>query len=145
LIQSYCIDTSRVFLTGHSSGAQMTVQIMCAGNETRFKGVAPVAASKYCNSFKPPVGVMYIQGMMDAMRNNSNGIDVVNLFVATNTCGTATAPYDVPTCTSTTDRMTVTPGCVAYQSCAKPTIWCSHDDHGYNLTDGYEHGWPCFA
>src|SRR6185503_3093946 len=57
LVQNYCIDTSRVFMTGHSSGAQMVVQMMCKNNETRFKGVAPVAASKYCNSFTPPTAV----------------------------------------------------------------------------------------
>jgi len=143
LITNYCIDTSRVFLTGHSSGAQMAVQILCNG-DTRYRALAPVAASKYCNRVMP-TPVMYIQGMMDAMRGNSNGADVVAVFTASNTCSTTTAPHDVPTCTSTTDRMTVTPGCVTYQGCAKPTIWCSHNDHGYNLTDGYEHGWPCFA
>lgn len=143
LTTNYCIDTSRVFLTGHSSGAQMAVQILCNG-ETRYKALAPVAASKYCNRVTP-TPVMYIQGMMDAMRGSSNGADVVAVFTASNTCSTTTTPQDVPTCTSTTDRMTVTPGCVSYQGCAKPTIWCSHNDHGYNLTDGYEHGWPCFA
>ena len=25
------------------------------------------------------------------------------------------------------------------------TVWCSHNDSGYNLTDGHMHGWPCFA
>src|SRR4051812_34221534 len=49
LLANYCVDTSRVFLTGHSSGAQMVVQMLCvSGGETRFKAVAPVAASKYC-------------------------------------------------------------------------------------------------
>ncbi|HET6149838.1 MAG TPA: hypothetical protein VFH68_20025 [Polyangia bacterium] len=143
LTNNYCIDTSRVFLTGHSSGAQMAVQIVCNG-DTRYKAVAPVAASRYCTRVMP-TSVMYIQGMMDAMRNNSNGADVVAVFTASNQCSITTMPFDVPTCTSATDRMTVTPGCVSYQGCSKPTIWCSHNDHGYNLTDGYEHGWPCFA
>ena len=145
LLANYCIDTSRVFLTGHSSGAQMAVQMLCAaGGETRFKAVAPVAASRYCTRVTP-VSVMYIQGMMDAMRGNSNGADVVAVFTSSNACMSTSTAYDVPTCTSTTDRMTVTPGCVTYQGCSTPTIWCSHNDHGYNLTDGYEHGWPCFA
>jgi hypothetical protein len=88
---------------------------------------------------------MYIQGMMDAMRGNANGMDVVNVFTSSNMCMTASAAYDVATCMSTFDRMTVTPGCVSFQNCAQPTVWCSHNDHGYNGTDGYEHGWPCFA
>jgi polyhydroxybutyrate depolymerase len=146
LVANYCVDTSRVFLTGHSSGAQMAVQMLCASaGEKRFKAVAPVAASKYCAKVAP-IPVMYIQGMMDAMRGNSNGMDVVNVFTASNTCSSMTVPESsVSTCNSTFDRMLVTPGCVAYQGCSQPTIWCSHNDNGYNGTDGHEHGWPCFA
>ena len=146
LLANYCIDTSRTFLTGHSSGAQMVVQMLCAtGGEKRFKAVAPVAASKYCAKISS-IPVMYIQGMMDAMRGNSNGADVVSFFTASNMCGTATvADSAVATCNSTLDRALVTPGCVTYQGCSQPTIWCSHNDNGYNTTDGHMHGWPCFA
>jgi polyhydroxybutyrate depolymerase len=147
VLANYCVDTSRVFATGHSSGAQMVVQLLCAqGGELRFKGVAPVAASKYC-SMVSPIPVMYIQGMMDAMRGGGNGIDVVNFFAGSNGCSSMPAVPDiaVTTCKSTFDQMDVTPGCVTYQGCSKPTIWCSHNDNGYNSTDGHEHGWPCFA
>jgi polyhydroxybutyrate depolymerase len=146
LLANYCIDVSRVFLTGHSSGAQMSTQMMCAaGGDKRFKAVAPVAASKYCNMLTP-VPVMYIQGMMDAMRGNGNGADVVAVFVASNMCGSTSSPYaPVAACNSTFDQKPVNPGCISYQGCSKPTIWCSHNDNVYNLTDGHEHGWPCFA
>ncbi|MGC4090008.1 MAG: hypothetical protein QM756_19390 [Polyangiaceae bacterium] len=145
VLANYCIDTSRLFATGHSSGAQMVVQVLCGG-ETRFKAVAPVAASKYCSSLTKPIPVMYIQGQMDAQRGGGNGIDVVNFFVSTNKCASTTTPKsDVPSCTSTFDKMQVTPGCVTYQGCNAPTVWCSHNDNGYNSTDGKQHGWPCFA
>ena len=146
LLANYCIDKSRVFLTGHSSGAQMSVQMMCvAGGDKRFKAVAPVAASKYCNTLTP-VPVMYIQGMMDAQRGGGDGANVVAVFTASNTCTAQTMPDTaVPMCNSTFDQKPVTPGCVTYQGCSQPTIWCSHNDNGYNLTDGHEHGWPCFA
>jgi poly(3-hydroxybutyrate) depolymerase len=144
LLNNYCIDTRRVFGTGHSSGAQMVVQMLCNG-ETRFRGVAPVAASKYCNSHAP-VAAMYIQGQMDAQRNNSNGADVVAVFRTSNMCQMTSVPKtDVMTCTSTFDRMQVTPGCITYDGCSVPTHWCSHNDNGYNNTDGRQHGWPCFA
>jgi hypothetical protein len=144
LLNNYCIDTSRVFGTGHSSGAQMVVQMLCNG-ETRFKAVAPVAASKYCNSHAA-VAVMYIQGQMDAQRNNSNGADVVAVFRTSNMCQmTSTPKTDVAMCTSSFDRMQVTPGCITYDGCSVPTHWCSHNDNGYNSTDGRQHGWPCFA
>lgn len=144
VLASYCIDTTRIFATGHSSGAQMLVQMLCNG-EKRFRAVAPVAASKYCATLTP-VPVMYSQGQMDAQRGGGNGKDVVDAFASSNACGAGTTPYDgVPSCTSTFDRMQVSPGCVSYQGCAQPTVWCSHNDNGYNNSDGRQHGWPCFA
>lgn len=145
-LASYCIDTSRVFLMGHSSGAQMATQMMCkTGGDPRFKAVAPVAASKYCDTLTP-VPVMYIQGMMDAQRGNGNGANVVAVFSSSNSCTAQTMPYaPVMACNSDFDSKPVDPGCVSYQGCSEPTIWCSHNDNTYNLTDGHQHGWPCFA
>ncbi|HEY3667659.1 MAG TPA: hypothetical protein VGL19_16765 [Polyangiaceae bacterium] len=51
----------------------------------------------------------------------------------------------VPGCNSTFDQKPVIPGYMSYQGYSQPTIWCSHDDNGCNLTDGHEQGWPCFA
>ncbi len=146
LLANYCVDTSRVFLNGHSSGAQMTVQMMCvAGGDKRFKAFAPVAASKYCSTLTP-APVLYIQGMMDAMRGGGNGADVVAVFSASNKCLTTSAPYpQIAMCNSLFDNKPVNPNCIKYDGCTEPTIWCSHNDNIYNLTDGHEHGWPCFA
>jgi poly(3-hydroxybutyrate) depolymerase len=146
LLAEYCIDTSRVFLTGHSSGAQMSVQMMCAaGGDPRFKAVAPVAASKYCDTLSP-VPVLYIQGQMDAQRGGSDGADVVDVFRQSNGCTDASAAYaPIQGCNSEFNGEPVDPGCIEYQGCTEPTIWCSHDDANYNLTDGFQHGWPCFA
>jgi poly(3-hydroxybutyrate) depolymerase len=146
LLANYCIDKSRVFLMGHSSGAQMTVHMACVpGGDPRFKAIAPVAASKYCDMLTP-VPVMYIQGMMDAQRGGSDGADVVAVFSASNMCSAMSMPYaPVQGCNSSFDGQPVDPGCIEYQGCSQPTIWCSHNDHGYNSTDGFEHGWPCFA
>jgi polyhydroxybutyrate depolymerase len=146
VLANYCVDTSRVFLNGHSSGAQMTVQMMCVpGGDKRFKAFAPVAASKYCSTLTP-APVLYIQGMMDAMRGGGNGADVVAVFTASNKCSTMSSPYtEVAACNSLFDQKPVNPGCISYQGCTEPTIWCSHNDNNYNLTDGHEHGWPCFA
>jgi poly(3-hydroxybutyrate) depolymerase len=144
LLANYCVDTSKVFGTGHSSGAQMVVQMLCNG-ETRFKGVAPVAASRYCNSHAA-VAVMYIQGQMDAQRGNGDGADVVQIFRTSNSCQSTSVPKtDVAMCRSTFDNMQVNPGCITYDGCSVPTHWCSHNDNGYNSTDGRQHGWPCFA
>jgi polyhydroxybutyrate depolymerase len=142
LLATYCIDVSRVFSAGHSSGAQMIVQILThadAADHMRYKAVAPVAASNY-GAITTPIPVMYIQGAMDSVRN-SDGADVVARFTTVNGCGTASMPFSgVASCMSS--GTAVDPGCVTYQDCAQPTIWCSHDDPQYSNTN---HGWPCFA
>jgi poly(3-hydroxybutyrate) depolymerase len=142
LLESYCIDTSRVVAAGHSSGAQMIVQILVradAASHVSFKAVAPVAASNY-GAIASPIPVMYIQGAMDSVRNSS-GADVVARFTTVNTCSTTTMPYPgVASCMSS--GRSVDPGCVSYQGCTEPTVWCSHDDPQYSNTN---HGWPCFA
>lgn len=146
LLANYCVDTRRIFLTGHSSGAQMSVQMLCAaGGDPRFKAAAPVAASHYCDTLTP-VPVLYIQGMMDAQRNDSDGADVVAVFQTSNACLDTSMPYAaIAGCNSAFNGQAVDPGCIEYQGCSQPTIWCSHNDSNYNDTDGFQHGWPCFA
>lgn len=140
----YCIDTSRVYVTGHSSGAGMAVQLLCNGDD-RFAGAAPVAAWKACGDVDP-IPTMYIQGIADAQRGGGNGKDVVDVFASSNSCSATTTPFsEVTSCTSGFNGKSVTPGCVSYQGCGEPLVWCSHDDEGYNSTDGHYHGWPCFA
>jgi hypothetical protein len=142
LMANYCIDKSRVFAAGHSSGAQMIVQILThadAAMHMNFKAVAPVAASNY-GAITAPIPVMYIQGKMDNVRM-SDGADVVARFVTVNKCGSTTMPYSgVAMCQSSGTN--VNPGCVSYDGCMEPTVWCSHNDPQYSNTN---HGWPCFA
>jgi hypothetical protein len=142
LTANYCIDTRRVFATGHSSGAQLIVQIMTHGDAVKhlgFRAVAPVAASD-SGVIAAPIPVIYIQGKMDSVRN-TDGHETVARFTTANNCSATTTPYsNVMTCASS--GVTVNPGCISYQSCAVPTVWCSHNDPAYSNTS---HGWPCFA
>jgi polyhydroxybutyrate depolymerase len=144
LMESHCIDTERVFAVGHSSGAQLIVQILTPTHKAdadhlHLKAVAPVAASRY-GTFSLAIPVMYIQGQRDNVRN-SDGSDVVKEFVSANGCTSASQAYTAaPSCTS--NGKTVRDGCVQYDACKVPTVWCSHDDPQYSNTN---HGWPCFA
>lgn len=142
LMANYCIDMRRVFATGHSSGAQMIVQILTKASDAAhfgFRAVAPVAASNY-GAIASPIPVLYIQGAKDTERR-SDGADVVAQFTRVNQCTTSTQPdTGVGTCKSS--GASVNPGCVEYQGCTQPTRWCSHDDSAYA---GTSHGWPCFA
>jgi polyhydroxybutyrate depolymerase len=146
LANEHCIDTSRVFATGHSSGAQFIVQILSGNNHTadaahfKFKGVAPVAASAY-GPVTTPTAIMYIQNVFDTVRNSS-GKDVVDLFVAGNSCSMTSMPLTVDGAGCNSGGTTVNPGCVKYDGCDVPTIWCSHNDPAYSNTG---HGVPCFT
>jgi polyhydroxybutyrate depolymerase len=142
LLANYCIDTSRVFATGHSSGAQFIVQLLCQG-EDRFRAIAPVASSMYCQSWNP-IDTLLIHGANDMERANTNqdanGRKDLGPYLASNGCDMTTTPYATPGCTS--GNVSVDPGCVSYSGCDKTMIWCSHNDPSYSNTN---HGWPCFA
>ncbi|WP_438039954.1 alpha/beta hydrolase family esterase [Sorangium sp. So ce128] len=142
LMDSYCIDMDRVFATGHSSGAQMIVQILAHKSDAEhmnFKAVAPVAASDY-GALQVPTPVMYIQGQNDTVRGG-DGASTVARFRTANGCEMSSTPYSqVMGCQSS--GKAVNPGCISYSGCSEPTIWCSHDDPAYSNTS---HGVPCFA
>ncbi len=145
LVSNYCVDTSRIFATGHSSGAQFIVQMM-TGNHTadaeylNLKGMAPVAASDY-GAHGAAMPVMYIQGQNDSVRGG-NGKGTVDRFVAGNMCSDSSEPISVMGDGCQSDGTTVDAGCVSYNDCSVPTIWCSHNDPSYS---GTSHGIPCFA
>lgn len=145
LTANYCVDTSRVFATGHSSGAQFTVQIFTQNHSAdakylKFKAMAPVAASDY-GAMSGPVPVMYIQGKMDQERGGGDGHETVARLRAMNQCMDTSMPYtQVKGCQS--GQTMVDPGCISYSGCKAPTIWCSHNDPAYS---GTMHGVPCFG
>lgn len=142
LVDNYCIDQNRVFATGHSSGAQFIVQILTKkadADHFSFAAVAPVAASNY-GAHAVPMPAMYIQGKNDTERK-SDGADEVARFRDANQCAASSMPYtQVMGCQSS--GTAVNPGCISYDGCSVPTIWCSHNDPQYN---GTSHGVPCFA
>jgi hypothetical protein len=140
---NHCIDLHRVFATGHSSGAQFIVQLLCA-KDRRFRAIAPVASSVYCQKWDA-IPTLLIHGKADSERGNTSqdadGKKDLAPYVASNACGTTTTPYSsVASCSSGSTQ--VAPGCVEYQGCSAPMIWCSHNDPNYS---GTNHGWPCFA
>lgn len=141
LMDNYCIDMDRVFATGHSSGAGMIMQLL-ADQEThdhlRFRAVAPVAAW-VTGPPRADIPVMYIQAMFDTVRMSS-GEEVVDIFRDRNGCQDGSSPYAVSGCMS--GSVMVDPGCIAYEGCRVPTVWCSHNDPQYGTSF---HGVPCFA
>jgi hypothetical protein len=144
LVTNYCVDTSRVFATGHSSGAQFVVQQILAkkmdADHFKLRGVAPVSADPA--TLAGPMPVMYIDGQMDNQRSPTSAVNTVKDFRVANACADTSKPYaPVMSCKSSEGPM-VDPGCIIYDNCTVPTIWCSHNDPFYS---GTQHGVPCFA
>lgn len=143
ITNDYCIDLNRVFAIAHSSGAQMLVNILSHKTDAqhlKLKAVSPVAADPF--NVAIPMPVMYIDGQHDNQRSANSATDAVAKFRTANMCMTSSKPYTpVMTCKSS-EGPTVDPGCIIYDGCSVPTIWCSHNDPSYS---GTEHGVPCFA
>ncbi len=146
LLENYCVDINRVFAVGHSSGAQMITQLLCDG-ETRFRGVAPVASSKYCNGWDP-VNVINIHGVDDIERGgqgenryglmDGDGHIDFGVYHDSNECTEASTEFDPGgNCGANID-----PGCVEFDDCAARTLFCNHNDPQYGTSN---HGVPCFA
>jgi poly(3-hydroxybutyrate) depolymerase len=146
LVENYCVDTSRVFATGHSYGAGgMVMALTSAANAADFahfgfRAIVPVAGW-LIGSQSTVVPTMYIQGVTDAERGNGDGKPVVDKIVEVNQCATTSTPYAVDACNSRHDGDPVNAGCRKYNGCAAETIWCSHNDSDYG---GTFHGIPCF-
>jgi poly(3-hydroxybutyrate) depolymerase len=142
MTQNYCIDLKRVFATGHSSGAQFIERRLCDG-ETRFAAVAPVAGSRTCNSWAALPSLL-IHGLNDNQRaGDENGQQERGPFITSNSCSMTTMPYaSAMACNSIFNQAAVNNGCVAYDGCSKPFVFCNHNDQNYSSTN---HGWPCFA
>ncbi len=145
ILQNYCIDENRVFAIAHSSGAQLLVNILSHKSDAdhlNLKGISPVAADPY--NVALPMPVLYIDGKNDNQRSADSAKNAVAKFRMSNACADTSKPYSsVMTCNSTdSGHPLVDPGCIIYDNCVVPTIWCSHNDPSYS---GTEHGVPCFA
>jgi len=149
MLGQFCIDTAHLFAMGHSSGAQFIASMLANRAERRFAGVVPVSSNRIGPTWAP-VPAMLIHGLMDSERpNDSSGAIDITQYAESNQCSGGTTPVDVPSCTSLAQGATVNAGCVQYNGCAAPTIFCNHNDPNYidgarnNLATN--HGWPCFA
>jgi polyhydroxybutyrate depolymerase len=146
-----CVDENRIYATGHSSGAQFVVALLCSG-DADFDAVAPVASSVYCQKWKDgAVPALVIHGVQDEERtkynlNDGDGKKDLQPYLASNMCGTTSTPFqpDVSSCgnVSGVDGKPFSPGCVEFSGCSVKTRWCNHNDPNYGTTN---HGIPCFG
>jgi poly(3-hydroxybutyrate) depolymerase len=151
LLSQACVDENRIFATGHSSGAQFVVQLLCSGDGD-FDGVAPVASSVYCQKWKDgAVPSLIIHGVQDQERtmyglNDGDGKKDLQPYLTSNMCQMTTTPFqpDVSRCTNIQgiDGKAFNAGCVEFSGCSAKTRWCNHNDPNYGTSN---HGIPCFG
>lgn len=112
LESSYCIDTSRVFITGFSMGGMFTNSMACDHNDW-FRGYAPVEGmgpGSCANADAKPAIIIH-QGTGDTLVTPSKGGEPTRDFWAKqNGCNqTTTATFT---------------GCQSFGACAQPVAYC---------------------
>jgi poly(3-hydroxybutyrate) depolymerase len=124
-VANYCIDSNRIFATGHSMGAMMTNTLGCTYGDV-FRAIAPASGT-------PPgggratctgkVGALVAHGRNDPTVAIAQGEASRDFWIKQNGCSTETKTW------------TPEPACVEYQGCQTdlPVVWCVHDEG---------HSWP---
>jgi poly(3-hydroxybutyrate) depolymerase len=136
-LNNYCIDTSRIFLVGHSSGAYFTEILACRFGE-RFRGIGAVAGNlQEMNCSDARFAALLVHGTMDTVVSFAGGMQARDYYESRNGCDNSTVAGAVAPC-------------IAYQNCdaGLPVQWCQHTEPTYtdaNTGRPTNHGWPSFA
>ena len=143
LLENFCIDKTRVFAAGESSGGDF-VSILGCEHADKLRAVGPCATKnvpqyplnveqRNCTG---QVAAVVIHSPQDNVVGAANGEPTRDFYGTLNSCGMMTTPVD-----GYTDPQS---NCVRYEGCDEgyPVFWCPHLDPEYNNT---YHGWPRFA
>jgi poly(3-hydroxybutyrate) depolymerase len=131
LEQNYCVDTSRIFALGASSGAIMANMLGCFRGDV-LRAIAPSSGMDWQQSgCKGDVAVMIICGTQDTF-NACND--------AKNGAASETAVWlPLNGCASTSTASPISSICVNYDGCksADPVLLCTHSGgHGWPTSNG---------
>ncbi len=129
-LNQYCVDTSRIFAIGHSSGGYFSNILACRFGD-RLRGIAAIAGNNQESNCTGQVAALIIHGVRDAVVSFQGGQQSRNEYMAANGCSNQSQPANVSPC-------------IAYQGCQAglPVQWCEHNEPTYENTN---HGWPSFA
>jgi polyhydroxybutyrate depolymerase len=134
---NYCVDQSRIFFEGFSSGSWLTNLIGCArGDVLRGQGNAS-GGPPPLPTCKGPIATIMVHDMNDNDNKYELGIQTRDRIRQLNGCSDQTQPWDP-----------AFPGCVAYQGCpaAYPLVFCTTQGKGHTenkpfSTDGFWKFW----
>ena len=134
---SFCVDQSRVFMEGFSSGSWLTNLIGCArGDILRGQGNAS-GGPPPLPTCKGPIATIMVHDTDDPANSYAGGQTTRDRIKKLNGCGDTTAPWDA-----------AFPECVAYQGCpaAFPLVFCTTHGKGHTenvpfSTEGFWKFW----
>ncbi len=142
----YCIDRSRVFSTGYSSGAYFSNQLGCRRGSL-FRGIASHAGGgpygaddEYDESGRlvcpeAPVAALLVHGLDDGTVLPTEGQNSREHWRAVNGCDETSSPYAPNPCVAHT-------GCAA----ARPVVWCAVSGLEHTVwSRGAEVTWKFFS
>jgi polyhydroxybutyrate depolymerase len=130
-----CIDTNRIFATGFSWGADMTIATGCCRGDV-MRAIAPTSGTGWgltsCTAKRPAYRVTI--GTEDPYYKVSDVHAVTETYRQAQGCSTGTAPA------------TPTTPCLGYTGCAAPVIECVYPglEHWFP-TDGPKYVWKFFG
>jgi polyhydroxybutyrate depolymerase len=121
LASRYCIDPSRVFITGFSMGGMFTNSMACEHVDW-FRGYAPVEGGgpNSCAKADAHPAVIIHQGSLDTIAKPSAGEGTRDFWTKQNTCSSTSS--------------SIYTGCQSYADCDAPVIYC------VGAWDHYVHG-----
>lgn len=132
-----CIDSQRVFATGFSWGADMTIAFGCCRSDVA-RAVAPSSGTAWgnwraaCPSSAPALRITI--GDADGNYSVPDVQSVTDFYAMRNGCAATTTPSDPD------------PPCRAYDGCAAPVIQCVYPGMGHQIPpDGAHYIWEFFS
>ncbi|MBC8073489.1 MAG: hypothetical protein IAG13_34530 [Deltaproteobacteria bacterium] len=140
LESTMCIDESRVFVAGTSSGAHFTNVLGCRFGDILL-AIAPVAGYLPETECVGNTAALVIHGVHDS--SFDAGVTARDFWRERSGCSADTVPTIEAVHASVTATME-SHDCAEYQGCddGVPVVWCEHSEGGY---DGSTHGWPLFG
>jgi polyhydroxybutyrate depolymerase len=132
----FCIDTSRVFIAGFSSGAWLADTLGCVrAGVIRGQGTAAGELQGGLTCSGQPIAAMMNHDMGDPSNSYQQDFSGARAAIAMrNGCTTTTMPYDPPFATGDKDLMGHPILCVEYQGCKPgyPLVWCPTTGYGHS-------------
>jgi predicted esterase len=118
----FCVDTSRVYMTGFSMGGLFTNSTACEHVDW-FRGFAPVEGggpSSCANAAAKPAVIIH-QGNNDTIAKPEAGQGTRDFWTMRNGCNATTS--------------SIYTGCLSYGACAQPVLYCTGNwDHTVSAT-----------